>query len=247
MSSPKKAATPSRFLREVVTSWIGALGGILSIVFTVSAFYVSNRTQRALYVVLAFAAVLWAAYSAWSRTFDELEAELAKHTNPILRGEIEELYISVYSPEQLQGSDICDIVVLLKVVLYNDSECSTTTRAYGLTVKDADGTHNANYLGEAENCLIELGRPYQDSSGELIGSKTERPNDLLTDTAIRPIVRGVHRVGWLRFKVLGMNPASAETGLYCLTAIDSFGINHDVVCKDRPPLGKGTSVHNLNA
>ena len=170
---------------------------------------------------------------------EELERERAKYQKPILRGTIEQLYSQLSSPETLQGNVTCDAEVFLKVVIFNESPCSTTIRSFGLTFQDADGTHISKYLGEADRWVVELGNPQQDSFGGVTGSVHEKIIDLGESTRTDPIVMGVDRQGWLHFLVVGVSPKGVEKGLFQLTAVDSFGSKREIVSQVEPPLGKG--------
>lgn len=53
-------------------------------------------------------------------------------------------------------------------------------------------------------------------------------NDLGIETATEPVVLGVHRVGWLRFRIHDVQLSAAELGVYRLTSTDSFGKLHQI-------------------
>ena len=152
--------------------------------------------------------------------------QVVPEKRPVLKGSIEQVYVNAYSPDQLQGGSSLDLEVLVKATVLNVSDCPTTIRSFGLTVHDADGTHESEYLGEADKWLMELGNPIQNRFGQAIGSNYEQMTDLAADTATAPLTRGVHRGGWLRFRVMDANPKAAEKGLFQLTAVDSFGVKH---------------------
>ena len=165
--------------------------------------------------------------------------QVVPEKRPVLKGSIEQVYVNAYSPEELQGGSRCDLEVLVKATVLNVSDCPTTIRSFGLTVHDADGKHESEYLGEADKWLMELGNPIQDMFGQVIGSKYEQMTDLAADTATAPLTRGVHRGGGLRFRVMDANPKAAEKGLFQLTAVDSFGVKHKLHSRSQPPLVSG--------
>ena len=158
--------------------------------------------------------------------FIALLKQVVSGKRPVLKGSIEQVYVHAYSPEQLQRGSRFDFEVFVKAAVVNVSDCPATIRSFGLTVHDADGTHESEYLGEADKWLMELGNPIQDRFGQVFGGKYEQMTDLAADTATAPLTRGVHRGGWLRFRVMDANPKAAEKGLFQLTAVDSFGVKH---------------------
>jgi hypothetical protein len=165
--------------------------------------------------------------------------QVVSEKKPVLKGSIEQVYVNAYSLETLQGGSRGDLEMFVKAVVVNISDCPTTTRSFGLTVQDADGTHESEYLGEADKWLMESGSPIQDRFGQVIGSKYEQMSDLGADTATAPLTLGVQREGWLRFRVMDANPKAAEEGLFRLTAVDSFGMKHEIAPPSHPLLGSG--------
>jgi hypothetical protein len=163
--------------------------------------------------------------------------QVVSEKRPVLKGSLEQVYVNAYSLEKLHGGSRGDLEVFVKTVLVNISDCPTTTRSFGLTVQDADGTHGSEYLGEADKWLMESGNPIQDRFGQVIGSRYEQMRDLGVDTATAPLTLGVQREGWLRFRVMDANPRAAEKGLFRLTAVDSFGAKHVIASRSQPPLG----------
>ena len=165
--------------------------------------------------------------------------QVVSEKRPVLKGSIEQVYVNAYSLEKLQGGRRGDLEVFVKAVVVNISDCPTTTRSFGLTVQDADGTHASEYLGEADKWLMASGNPIQDRFGQVIGSRYEQMRDLGVDTATAPLTLGVQREGWLRFRVMDANPKAAEEGLFRLTAVDSFGMKHEIAPPSHPLLGSG--------
>jgi hypothetical protein len=171
--------------------------------------------------------------------FIALVKQVVSGKRPVLKGSIEQVYVNAYSPEQLQRGSRCDLEVFVKATVLNVSDFPTTTRSFGLTVHDADGMHESEYLGEADKWRMELGNPIQDRFGHVIGTKYERMSDLGADTATAPLTLGVQREGWLRFKIVNANPRTVERGMFRLTAVDSFGTKHEIAPPSHPLLGSG--------
>lgn len=184
-------------------------------------------------IVTGAVAVYGALLSTWVAAAKHLEGKWR------MKGRLERIYIKMYSPEKLQGYTRCDIEVFVNAVLHNESKQQTSIQTFGLTIRDADGTHRSEYLGETERWFIQHDSGEQDSCGGVSGRRLEYLPDLGADTAKNPLVRGIHREGWLHFKVLDISPLSAGKGLYCLTATDPSGINHMICCRASPPLGSG--------
>jgi hypothetical protein len=178
--------------------------------------------------------------------FIALLKQVVSGKRPVLKGSIEQVYVNAYSPEQLQGGSRFDFEVFVKAAVVNVSDCPTTIRSFGLTVRDADGTHESEYLREADKWLMESGNPIQDRFGQVIGSKYEQMSDLGADTAKVPLTLGEQREGWLRFRVMDANPSIAERGLFRLSAVDSFGTKHEVASRSQPPLDSGASLKYLH-
>jgi len=178
--------------------------------------------------------------------FIALLKQVVSGKRPVLKGSIEQVYVHAYSPEQLQRGSRFDFEVFVKAAVVNVSDCPATIRSFGLTVRDADGTHESEYLGGADKWLMESGSPIQDGFGQVIGSKYEQMSDLAADTAKAPLTLGVQREGWLRFKIVNANPRTVERGMFRLTAVDSFGTKHEVASRSQPPLGSGVSLKYLH-
>jgi hypothetical protein len=172
--------------------------------------------------------------------------QVVSEKRPVLKGSIEQVYVNAYSLEKLQGGSRCDLEVFVKAVVVNISDCPTTTRSFGLTVQDADGTHKSEYLGKADKWLMDSGNPIQDRFGQVIGSKYEQMSDLGANTATAPLTIGVHREGWLRFRVMDANPKAVEKGLFRLTVVDSLGMKHEIAPPSRPLLGSGLLSKHLH-
>src|SRR5258708_1633787 len=90
------------FLRAFAGNWFTAMSGGLSVPLAFLSLYVSNGYQRTGWGILAVAGLVTASYGIWSDrvrelalTTRELEAERANNTHPILRGNIETLYVSI--------------------------------------------------------------------------------------------------------------------------------------------------------
>src|SRR5712691_3341202 len=113
--------------------------------------------------------------------------QVVPEKRPVLKGSIEQVYMKAYLREQLLGGSRCDLEVFVKATVLNVSDCPTTTRSFGLTVRDANGTYESEYLGEADKGLMDLGNPIQDRFGQAIGSKHEQMSDLAADTAKAPL------------------------------------------------------------
>ena len=165
--------------------------------------------------------------------------QVVAEKRPVLKGSIEQVYMKAYLPEQLLGGSRCDLEVFVKATVLNVSDFPTTTRSFGLTVRDAYGMHESEYLGEADKWRMESGNPIQDRFGQVIGSKYEQMSDLGADTGTAPLTLGVQREGWLRFKIVNANPRTVERGMFRLTAVDSFGTKHEIASRSQPPLGSG--------
>jgi hypothetical protein len=178
-----------------------------------------------------------AVYAALLSTWIVVAKHLADKCR--IKGSIDKIYVKMHSPEQLQGETRCDIEVFIKAALRNESERQTTIQTFGLTIRDVEETHASEYLGESDKWFIQHDPGKQDSCGGVSGRKLEYLTDLGADTAKNPVVRGIHREGWLHFKVADINPQSAEKGLYCLTATDPSGVKHKICCRKSPPVGSG--------
>ncbi len=240
-----------RFLKQVLQRWPAIVSGGLSVPFAAAAIYFQNLALKTSFAMLSFLGVVVAMYSVWSSSDDRSQDAAARIDRltrlPFLQGEIEEMYSALYSPEQLQGEEVrCDVAVILKILLNNASECRTTTRSFGLTVMDSDGIHQAEYLGYANKCVLQWSNPHQGSSGGVVDNRPEHITDLGIETASIPVERGIHRNGWLRFKVLDISPQEIEKALYRLTAIDSFGAEHVIAEQQNPSRGKALHVYGLN-
>jgi len=126
--------------------------------------------------------------------------QVVQEKRPVLKGSIEQVYMKAYLPEQLLGGSRCDLEVFVKATVLNVSDFPTTTRSFGLTVRDAYGMHESEYFGEADKWLMESGNPIQDTFGQVIGSKYEQMSDLGADTGTAPLTlaaRGGTTFSWV--------------------------------------------------
>jgi hypothetical protein len=138
------------------------------------------------------------------------------------------------------------VQLYVRTVVHNESSCQTTIRNFGLGVEDVAGLHATEHLGQVGKTCIQVKPGYQDSCGGLSGREIEYMNDLALSTASDPVVLGIHREGWLRFKACGVDPPAVEQGTYLLTATDSFGHLHQVCSRKSPPVGTGELLRHLD-
>jgi hypothetical protein len=241
------------FLKAFTTNWLAAVSGGLSVPFAITALFVSTTYQRILWSLLAISGGMLASYSVWAakcrdcnRAEADLRDERLRRARPILRGSIDQIYVVVYKEADLTTNRKCAVQLYVKAEVHNESACQTTTRRYDLTVDDIAGLHVAEYLGEVRKTCIQVTAGYQDSAGGVSGREIQYMQDLGSDTATEPVVIGVHREGWLRFKAQDVDPSAIERGTYCLTAIDAFGQANQMCTRKSPPVGAGTLLRYLD-
>lgn len=108
MQREPKGTNFRSFIGAFTANWLAAVSGGLSVPFALLALYVSNGYQKTLWGILALAGAVTASYRIWSdksreleRATADLETEKATNTRPVLRGDIDQIYVAVYKEEEL--------------------------------------------------------------------------------------------------------------------------------------------------
>jgi hypothetical protein len=195
-----------------------------SFVFVVLEWFSSRRiVWEILAIESALGTIVWCFYSERRRA-DKAEKLLEKE-RPKLRGCVEETFMQAIINLDSPAHEPIGVQVFIKIVIYNESLCPTTTRSYDLTIGNGQENYAGKRIRGVRNFLI----------ADEHGNAKEGMSDLNLMTETDPIKKGVHREGWLLFNVRGIDIATAVRAKLKIEAIDAFGTRHELSCS-LPPI-----------
>ena len=246
------------------SSWATRITGAATAPFSLLALYTSNKIYHTIWLIFAFGCAVYTFYGIWLNERLALEAEQAKNQLPIIRTDVEKVYVTA------MGRAVCHVYLL--TTLHNvNGAVPTAIKRFELTLR----SRGRDYVGRElivatyeQTCLrssrLRIDEPLSDRN-RLIDL-----HDVVEK--LSALQRGIPARGWLGFifaeelppwpwEVAKNDKGAAVAHLdidrvveaVTLTVVDAFGQRHEICVKppwrtlgiafDGTPLGRDTWMY----